>query len=26
LHNSENNIRDIRPFRRPLFCHRSVVK
>ena len=26
LYNSENNIRDIRPFCRPLFCHCSVVK
>jgi len=26
LYNAENNIRDIRPFCRPLFCHRSVVK
>ena len=26
LYNSENNIRDIRPFLRRLFCHRSVVK
>jgi len=26
LYNSENNIRDIRPFCRPLFCHSSVVK
>jgi len=25
LYNSENNIRDIRPFCRPLFCHSSVV-
>jgi len=24
--NSENDIRDIRPFCRPLFCHSSVVK
>jgi len=26
LYNSENDIRDIRPIRRPLFCHSSVVK
>jgi len=26
LYNSENSIRDIRPFCRPLFCHSSVVK
>jgi len=26
LYNSESNIRDIWPFRRPLFCYRSVVK
>ena len=26
LNNSENIIRDIRPFCRPLFCHCSVVK
>ena len=26
LYNSENNIRDKRPFCRRLFCHRSVVK
>jgi len=26
LYNSENNIGDTRPVRRPLFCHRSVVK
>jgi len=26
LHNSENNICDIRPFCRPLLCHSSVVK
>jgi len=26
LHNSENSIRDIRPFCRQLFCHSSVVK
>jgi len=26
LYNSENNIRDTRPFCRPLFCHSSVVK
>jgi len=26
LYNSENIIRDIRPFYRPLFCHSSVVK
>ena len=25
LYNSENNIRDIRPFCRPLFCHSSVM-
>jgi len=25
-YNSENNIRDIRPLCRPLFCHSSVVK
>jgi len=25
LHSSENNIRDIRPFWRPLFCHSNVV-
>jgi len=26
LYNSENSIRDIGPFCRPLFCHSSVVK
>ena len=26
LYNSENTIRDIRPFRHPLFCHSSAVK
>jgi len=26
LCNSENSVRDIRPFCRQLFCHRSVVK
>jgi len=26
LYNSENSIRDIRPFRRPLFCRSSVVE
>jgi len=26
LHNSENNIRVVRPFFRPLFCHSSFVK
>jgi len=26
LFNSENNIRDVRPFCRPLFCHSRVVK
>jgi len=26
LYNSEDNIRDQRPFFRPLFCHNSVVK
>ena len=26
LRNSENSIRDTRPFKRPLFCHNSVVK
>ena len=26
FYNSENNIRDISPFCRPLFCHSSVVK
>jgi len=26
LNNSENNLRDIRPFCRPLFCHSSPVK
>jgi len=26
LYNSENSIRDIRRFCRPLFCHSSVVK
>ena len=26
LNNSENSIRDIRPFYRPFFCHSSVVK
>ena len=26
LYNSENNIRDIRPFCRPLLCHSHVVK
>jgi len=26
LYNSENGIRDIRPFCRPLFCHSNVVK
>ena len=26
LHNSKNNIHDIRTFRRSLFCHSSVVK
>jgi len=26
LHNSENSIRDIRPFCRLLFCHSSVLK
>jgi len=26
LYNLENSIRDIRPFRHPLFCHSSVVK
>jgi len=26
FYNSENSIRDIRPFCRPLFCHSSVVK
>ena len=26
LYNSENGIRDIRPFCRPFFCHSSVVK
>jgi len=26
LYIPENNIRDIRPFCRPLFCHSSVVK
>ena len=26
LKNSENSIRDFRPFCRPLFCHSSVVK
>jgi len=25
LYNSENSIRDIRPFCRPFFCHSSVV-
>jgi len=25
LYNSENSIHDIRPFCRPIFCHRSVV-
>jgi len=25
-YSSENNIRDIRPFFRPLCCHRSVMK
>ena len=26
FYNSENNIRDINPFCRPLFCNSSVVK
>ena len=26
LYNSEQSIRDTRPFCSPLFCHRSVVK
>jgi len=26
LYNSENSIRDVRTFCRPLFCHSSVVK
>jgi len=26
IYNSENNIRDIRSFFRPIFCHSSVVK
>jgi len=26
LNNSENSIRNIRPFFRPLFCHKSVVR
>jgi len=26
LHNSENSIRDIRSFCRPMFCHSSIVK
>ena len=26
LYNSDNSIRDIGPFCRPLFCHSSVVK
>jgi len=26
LYNSQNSIRDLRPFFRPLFCHSSVVK
>jgi len=26
LYNSENNIRDVRSFCRPLFCHSCVVK
>jgi len=26
LYNPENSIRDVRPFRHPLFCHSSVVK
>jgi len=26
LYNTENSIRDIRPFCRPLFCHSSVAK
>jgi len=26
LYNSENNIRDVRPFCRPLFCQSSFVK
>jgi len=26
LNNSENSIRDVRPFCRPLFSHSSVVK
>jgi len=26
FYNSENNIRDRRPFCRPMFCHSSVVK
>jgi len=26
LYNSENNIRHIRSFYRPIFCHSSVVK
>ena len=26
FYNSENSIRDIKPFCRPLFCHSSVVK
>jgi len=26
LYNSENSIRDIRQFCRPMFCHNNVVK
>jgi len=26
LYNSENSMRGIKPFHRPLFCHSSVVK
>ena len=26
FYNSENSVRDLRPFCRPLFCHSSVLK